>query len=191
MRIILVALSFCLMSSGCATTVAQSNAPVKISNFKVGYVCPASPGDPNYNEYPGQTSGITGGTICKETTQIVITDSQDCIFNRKSSPCTWYGYEFEYENMPKGASLSCLYVGSHPAMEGNPEGIRTRNLAQEEFSLEIEAGNGRFYNPLYTLAPNSVDVAQKQTYATACKLGDQKIFEYELEVTFAVGTAKT
>ena len=171
--------------AACTTTNVPEN-PVEIRGFTFGMVCPADVGP----DIPGETKGIGGGTICEETDRILIKGGQGCIFNGEPINCTWYGYEFEYKNLPEGG-LNCIWSSSQPMVEGNPEGIRSDMKKKQAFNLEVPAGSGRFYNPLYSeFAPNlEADVVIKTQ--TICFSGKQKIFEIDHEIIHPMSIVQT
>lgn len=177
----------CFLLSGCSLAEGQQGTSldkVSISNFKLGYVCPANPSDPEYTESTRQTSGIADGSICRETDSIIVTDEQKCVFSGVSYPCTWYGYEFDYENMPENVSLNCVALSNLPGNSGNPKGIISENSKRTEFQLDLEAGTGRFYNPLYVIALEPGQSAKDRVFATTCNLSQQEVFSYKVEIVF-------
>ena len=164
-----------------ACDTAQNPNEFNLSGFKFGYVCP----NPGGSSYPGQTTGVSEGDICQASRRIDIQGDQNCIFNGKSEPCTWYGYEFEYENMPEPGVINCTWRTSVPTTEGNPNEVNFENETQGDFELTVSPGSGRFYNPLYTLYfPNEGEEIVIEEYVV-CRLDSEVIFEVDYETFHA------
>lgn len=161
--LILLLLASCLVLSCAAETL-------EVSNVKVGLACPA--------ENPAQ------GSICSETTNIQITGQGTCIYDGEQHPCTWYGFEFEYANSEVGDEISCVVSTSHRANFGDPTGVSREDANRFEFSIPLEEGSGRYFNPQYTLFHPDLAGASL-TNETVCSFRSRELFRYRLELEIA------
>ncbi len=94
--------------------------------------------------------------VCEETVDITVDGRDQCQFNRRPVPCTWFGSEFDYEGFDPNIPIRCTWVRSRPADEGNSKGIRRRQATTgtTEFRLPgvcghfVSAGFQNYVKPL-------------------------------------------
>lgn len=143
----------------------------EILNFRSGLTCPFHP-------------EMDGGWVCFETETIEITGRSDCNYGGDLIPCTWYGFEFSYKNAPEGARLECRSVQNRAGSFGNPTGELSGNTRTFEYTIDIEAGDGRFYNPQYSgIYPQSMTgkVTQKET---SCSYRGKDVLTSRMELIY-------
>ena len=109
--------------------------PPKVTNFKSGEVCERS----------------SAQAVCVETEAIEIEGKDRCEFDGQMRRCTWFGFEFDYENAHPDVKIECAYTRSHPSNEGNRDGVRERNATTGTLEVKLPAESGHFVHPMYQL----------------------------------------
>lgn len=145
--------------------IIQSNAmAIKVSDFKAGLAC---------------TDGRSFGWVCHKTTEIYITGQGQCISNRKSVPCTWYGFSFKYNNYKLGTKIKCKHYSSVPVSFGNPKSVSKKNVKFIKFNIELKKPSGEYYHPQYSVLakpPKGVNVRKART---ECTYKGEKLFDFK------------
>jgi hypothetical protein len=158
-----------------ALILAVITAPVsavEISNFRSGLSC------------HGASPDGRSGWICQPTERVLVTDQGMCRYNREDHPCTWVGFEFEFQRAKPGTELRCTVTQSAPGEFGNPEGKSAEPTTEQEFALPLESAEGRFFNPqyfLYAARPagnNTLDVEGR------CSFEGEDLFRYRYHLVF-------
>jgi hypothetical protein len=116
-----------------STGIAAADPPFRISNFVAGYVC----------ERDGNQE------VCRESDVIEVKGESVCDWSGEKRRCTWFGYEFDYENADPAVPLECVYERSNPSDEGGRDGLRQRKATTGEFELKLDASSGHSVNPGY------------------------------------------
>lgn len=118
------------------TDVDHRAGDISISNFVSGPVCHDEEGTEE---------------ICEQAVDIDIRGESLCNWSGEERRCTWFGFQFDYENADPTISIVCNYTRSLPSREGNWESVRQENATEGTFSLDLEAASGHFFNPSYEL----------------------------------------
>jgi hypothetical protein len=139
------------------------DAVLRILDFVSGPVC--------HNQ-----DGTEG--ICKQAEDIPIKGESVCDWSGEKRRCTWFGFQFDYENADPRIPIDCDYVRSQPSTEGNWKGVRDANVSTGSFSYELDSSDGHFYNPmfeLYSIPPKGKTI----TIVTElkCKYGGDPVFD--------------
>ena len=154
---------------------STTSKAVEIQNFRSGLVCEHLANDQETAEW-----------ICFDTEIIHITGQGRCVYDAQVEPCTWYGFEFDYDNLSVDETISCVSQSSKSGDIGNPQGIDKYNTRTYKYALDLEPGAGRYYHPQYSLV-RRVGNQQKHfevTEDTICSLGDKELFQYRLRLVF-------
>jgi len=159
----------------CATACNATPLPadVEITNVKSGLMClyqPNAEGDQKIDP-----------KVCFDTAEIKITGQGQCVFDGKQRPCTWYGFEFAYNNKTNNQiTMTCHFTSNKPKVLGNPEGV----LADDDtnYEIKLEPGKGHFSNPQYTLFryTNSVETSLN---INRCEIDGREAFEARFNIT--------
>lgn len=159
-RILLMILSISALASLHADT-----QQAKITDFKSGAACIVN-------------TGI--GWICHETENILLTGESSCVFNKEELPCTWYGFEFKYENFTENTNFTCGFKDDGEVVLGNPKGL----LENETDSLkyDVPLGSGRFFNPMYTIFNRLGSEEDTKTTYFECTLDGAHVAKFKLTV---------
>ncbi|MGH7563823.1 MAG: hypothetical protein ACREK5_05320 [Gemmatimonadota bacterium] len=142
--IVLAALLFA--SDSIAQTLAGKDAEFRIWNLVTGPVCR----DQDLVDERREQGQPPSDRICQGT-DVPIRGRDGCIWSGEHRRCTWYGFEFDYENADPDEPLLCEWTRSRPGTEGNREGVRSEGLATDTFEVELEQESGRFFSPGYDL----------------------------------------
>jgi hypothetical protein len=86
--------------------------------------------------------------IC-ESRDVPVGGEDVCIFAGERRRCTWWGFEFDYENADPSVPLICTTTRSVPGNEGNYEGIRNPNARSATGKTPLEGVNGHQFSPGY------------------------------------------
>jgi len=129
-----------------AQTPAREAAEFRISNLVTGPVCR----DPDLVDERRERGQPPSDRICAGT-DVPIRGDDGCIWSGEHRRCTWYGFEFDYENAAPDVPLTCVWTRSQPGKEGNREGVRSQGLATDTIEIELEGESGHFFSPGYDL----------------------------------------
>lgn len=144
---------------------------IEISDFKFGMVC------------PNEESEI--GWICHETNKILISGQGECVYNKSEAPCTWYGFSFNYKNSTESDLITCELTASEPVNHGNPEEVVRELSNKQEYQFKPPKGDGRFFNPQYSLFYAGQSGGYSLHEKTVCKVGNNTLFEFEAEFIYS------
>jgi len=159
----------------CATACKATPLPadVDITNVKSGLMClyqPNSEGDLKIDP-----------KVCFDTEEIKITGQGQCVFDGKKRPCTWYGFEFAYNNKTNNQiTMTCHFTSNKPKVLGNPEEVLTDD--DTNYEIKLEPGKGHFSNPQYTLFryTNSLETILN---INRCEIDSREAFEARFNIT--------
>ena len=140
-----------------------------IANFKSGLVC---------------TDGENFGWISHEEQKIHITGQSKCTYNKKSMPCTWYGYQFDYENFPKDSKLDCKISSSEVVSFGNPKEELDSETVVASYEIELPELSGHFFNPQYSGLSNLRAELYSTYHHTECFYKGRRVFEFNREYVY-------
>ena len=106
-----------------------------------------------WNFVSGPVCHYDDGTedVCKQAEAIDVKGESSCDWSGEQRRCTWFGFQFDYENADRSVPIECDYVRSRASAEGNWEGVRDENATTGTFTYELETSNGHFYNPMFDL----------------------------------------
>ena len=154
----------CLIVLGVLAGCASVNPPsdpnsVVISNLKVGTVC-SPEGDLE---------------ICQETSNIIISGKQRCVYDGNTVPCTWYGFSFDYRTTAAAVKLQCFSSSSEAGDIGNPNGVLHRNVRQNDYELELNISGHHFFNPQYSVFVATLKDVREDTY---CVYKGKRVIEF-------------
>ena len=145
---------------------------VEISNFRSGLTC------------LGTAPDGRSGWVCQPTEKVLVTDHGTCRYDREDQPCTWIGFEFDYQRAIPGAELHCVVTQSAPGVFGNPEEKSAEATTEQQFELPLESTDGHFFNPQYFLfavrpaGSNTLDVDGR------CSFEGKELFRYRYQLLF-------
>ncbi|HET9581377.1 MAG TPA: hypothetical protein VFP76_00990 [Gemmatimonadota bacterium] len=88
--------------------------------------------------------------IC-ESRDVLVRGEDICIWSGERRSCTWWGFEFDYENADPSVPLTCTTTRSVPGDEGNYEGIRNKNATTATGETPLGSENGHQFSPGYEL----------------------------------------
>ncbi len=114
----------------------QIDGGLRISNFVSGPVC----------HYDNGTE-----EVCNQAEDIDIKGESYCDWSGEQRRCTWFGFQFDFENADPSVPIECDYMRSRASAEGNWERVREKNASTGSFTYELETSNGHFYNPMFEL----------------------------------------
>ena len=112
----------------------QGPAGIRISNFVSGPVCQLEDGRRE---------------ICEQAVDIEVSGESRCNWAGQERRCTWFGFQFDYEDADPTTPIVCSYTRSRPSNEGNRDGVRQRNAMEGTYTLELEAESGHLFNQGY------------------------------------------
>jgi hypothetical protein len=150
-----------------------SNAAVEITNFRSGLAC---------TETKLMEDG--SGWICQPTEDVLVTDQGVCVFNGTEKPCTWIGFEFDYQGAKKSTTLQCQSETSAPVDAGNPEQLIAKDANSQPYELELKSESGHFFNPQYFVFGVRSKGRETLINTGYCKLDGQIVFEYRFNIRF-------
>lgn len=135
-------------ATGCAVPDEEEEEvdPLRIQNFRSGPVC---------DEGSGDVGRPPSSRIC-EGTDIPIRGLETCVFNEARMPCTWWGFEFEYQNARPGVPLTCVWTRSRPGTEGNWEGVRSRGIATDSIHIDLGGTAGHTFFPAFDVYTDDI-----------------------------------
>lgn len=155
-------------------TINAASEAVEIHNFKSGLVCPVQPNRNNEHR--------SGGWICFETETVNITGQGRCVFDGEEMPCTWYGYEFDYNSAAVDDEIACVSTSSESGDIGNPEQIEKSDATTYQYSIKLEPGTGRYYNPQYSVFTRLGEPVVRDE--TICSVAGQELFRFQFQLIF-------
>ena len=117
-----------------------------ITNFASGPVCR----DPALVDERRDEGRPPSDHICSGT-DVAIRGQDGCIWSGEQRPCTWYGWEFDYEHADPDVPIVCVWTRSRPADQGNWEGVQSRGLATDTVEIPLPSESGHFFSPGYDL----------------------------------------
>ena len=138
--------SICLSLFAIVSTSACFASPdqhkVDVTDVKSGLVCHYKIGNKGEHVYDPH--------VCFETEDILITGQGLCTFDGERKPCTWHGFEFDFNNRTNApVVLTCYFSANYEAVLGNPKGIEEDPASGHDILLK--PGIGHISNPQYTL----------------------------------------
>ncbi|WP_425411012.1 hypothetical protein [Hyphococcus sp.] len=156
-----------------ATVFHPSAHAIEITNFKSGLACVEKNADQS-----------SPGWICHSTETIPITGQGLCVYNREEHPCTWYGFEFEYDNAGEDAKIKCALTSSREGTYGNPNEIEHEDVKNYEYQIELQPGSGKFFNPQYSIINYSKQGPKIKNENTVCSAGGIELFRFKFEFIY-------
>jgi hypothetical protein len=120
--------------------------PLRISNFRSGPVC---------GEGSGEAGRPPSSRICQDT-DIPIRGRDTCVFNEVRMPCTWWGFEFDYEDAQPDVPLACTWRRSRPGTEGNWEGLRSQGIETETIRIDLGDTAGHTFFPAFDIHTDDI-----------------------------------
>lgn len=170
-----------LAMTGCV--FGNPSQAIEIENFKSGLVCPYKPDNNNKLQ--------ASGWICFETEAVYITGQSRCTFDGKERSCTWYGFEFYYNNLAADEEITCISKSSEIGDIGNPDGIVAADTDTVEYSLKLKSDASHFFNPQYSLFSSSAGHEKIVDEETVCYLDSQELFRFKFRLMFPKSTINT
>lgn len=140
-----------------------------ISNFVSGPVCHHEDGSES---------------ICGQDEDIYVTGQSTCTYAGERKPCTWFGFQFDYENANPEIPIVCTYWRSEASDEGNYETVRHRSANTGEFRIELNKTSGHFYNPMYQLYSPPPGKDFVIVTSLSCSIEDKPVFEMTFNLRF-------
>ncbi len=155
-----------------ACSASPSGTVVYITNVKSGLVC--------LYKFEAGVGYLDDAHVCFETEDIYITGQSECVFDGRAEPCTWYGYEFDYDNKSSSpVILTCKYSSHEDTVVGNPDGIWGEDISSYEITLE--PGKNHFSNPQYTVYRTGLGENPRRR-VTVCGIEGQQAFVSEFNI---------
>jgi hypothetical protein len=158
--------------------VSAPTHAVEVLNFKSGLACMGSP------------TSKDDGWVCHETQDVLVTDQGRCVYDGETLPCTWIGFEFDYEGAGTGTRLQCTEETSEPTSSGNPDKELATHASSQQFELPLEGASGHYFNPMYWIfatRPGADDI----TVSYTCQGNGAVLFQAKFNVHFPAGRAAT
>ena len=168
----IISLSLLTISTTAACSAAEGPSNVQIKNVKSGLICTHKIDDTGAYKYDAH--------VCFETDKIHVTGQGRCVFNNENKLCTWYGFEFEYNNKTDAPiPLTCHFNTNSNDVIGNPDGIKERD--ETSYEILLEPGHGHFSNPQYTLLDYAAQDATSLN-VNRCEVEGQHAFEARFNI---------
>ena len=177
----IICLSVFVFSATTACTAVADRSNVVIKNVKSGLVCT--------HKIDETGDYISDAHICFETEDIYVTGQGRCVFNGETKLCTWYGFEFDYNNKTNApVPLTCHFSSDRDSVLGNPKGIKDEDFSDTEISayeILLKPGKGHISNPQYTLLSLA---GQGKTTVTLnkCEIEGQHVFDAKFNISLPV-----
>lgn len=150
--------------------------PLRITNLRSGPVCEAG---------TAEIGRAPSNRICPAR-DIAIRGEDTCVFDGEEKRCTWWGFEFDYENADPEEPLVCVWTRSLPVNEGNYEEVRSRSIATDTVRYDLEGTSGHYYFPGFDTFPEgfpypwiTVDLEYD------CSYRDRPLFELNHRLIFS------
>ncbi len=148
----------------------------RLSNLSSGRLC---------DEDGGGAIDVHGeGTFCDPSGDVEIRGEGRCVYAGEERPCTWFGFEFDYENKDPREPITCVWTRSRAADEGDPEEVRKRSATADTFDLAIEDASGHYYHPVYQIygvTPSRVVVDMEYH----CAYREEEVLETSYRLIFS------
>lgn len=161
-----------ILFSATACRAAPVSTAVDVTNVKSGLICPYSIDNEGGYEYDPR--------VCFETEEINITGQGQCVFNGERKLCSWYGFEFEYNNKTENpVPLNCHFSSNRQKTFGNPKEILDDDASSYEIMLE--PGINHFSNPQYTVFQYS-PMEKKSININTCEIDGHEVFTARFNV---------
>lgn len=127
----------------------------------------------------------TDRRVCFQAEDVLITGEGRCTYDRRSVPCTWYGYSFEYELPKREATLECSWSSTDQANVGTPDAEGHTDVSQGHYELKLEGQHGFFFNPQYSVFPSQrKHVGKVVQIRNSCSLEDRVGFEVVFKLRY-------
>lgn len=149
--------------------VSLNASALEITNFKSGLVC---------------TDGKTFAWLCHEVDRVYVTGQGSCTYNKKTIPCSWHGFSFDYKNMTKESEISCSVSMTEKMNIGNPEEVQQNEVKEHTYILPVNLGDGFFINPQYVGLPKNNQTSFSNFEKTTCSSEGKTVFEFKFEFIF-------
>ena len=149
---------------------AAHGGAVEIENFKSGLVC-----EENFETPEAKT---TLRWICFETETIYVTGQGECVYDSREEECTWYGIEFDYENLAEDEEIWCVSTSSSPVNIGTPRGVTDEDVTRSEYQMKVESGSGHEFISGYSVASSRQGHESVIVDETICSVDGEEIFRY-------------
>lgn len=121
---------------------AEEPSSIRIWNFVSGEVCRGE-GDAEVGQTPSDR-------VCASQT-VPIRGRDICIWAGEERRCTWFGFEFDYENADPHEPITCVWTRSRPVDEGNWEEVRNRGITTDTVQVKLQDVSGHHFEPGYNL----------------------------------------
>jgi len=144
LSILVAALLFAPDAAG--QTPTEADGEFRIWNFVSGPVCP----DADLADERRQRGQPPSDRICQGN-DVPIQGKDGCIWSGEHKRCTWYGFEFDYENADPDIPLVCVWTRSRPGREGDAAGVRSEGLPTGTTEVALKEESGHYFSPGYDL----------------------------------------
>lgn len=126
--------------------------------------------------------------IYEEGEDLSFEENGECIFNRKATPCMWYGYILKYESHGKDVDLACKGFQNIPADFGNPNELIEKNAQDFEYVVPLKGKESIFINPQYVTGGFRENIIKS---ATICSVGGEPVLRFKQIMRFEHRAVKT
>ena len=159
-----------------STTACQADSSpnnVEVTNVKSGLMCLYNTASNDKYEYDPR--------VCFQTEDIQVTGQGRCVFNGENKLCTWYGFEFNYDNKTDAAiPLTCHFNTDENQVHGNPKEVLGKDVTS--FEIMLDPGEGHIANPQYTLFRYAPD-GHKKININTCEIEGREVFISRFTIT--------
>jgi len=116
--------------------------------------------------------------VCEKAHRILITGEETCDYPPdKRYPCTWFGYEFDYQDATPGTSIECTVTRT------DPRGRRT----SDKYSYRLGNASGHIFKPEFrTYAPVEERVILAEVHE--CSYQGELVSTVEFLIYYEPGT---
>ncbi|MEL6827865.1 MAG: hypothetical protein AAFN91_16580 [Pseudomonadota bacterium] len=140
-----------------------------IHNFKFGLAC---------GETVDADLIVRPTHICHESENILITGQGQCLASGEWVPCTWYGFEFEYESSEPDPIVKCVARYNESTSFVDPDKVVDDDVSTTEYSIELPGTQGRFFNPQYSIFAYRSAAEPPIISTTICSHDGRVMFEF-------------
>jgi hypothetical protein len=114
--------------------------------------------------------------VCRPVYSVEITGDATCQWSEDVQyPCTWYGYEFDLENVDRDLKIVCDVTNSILTIFG-PETEEVTGSNSARYTEQLTAGQTHLFHPAYhTYAPVSEETAVVSVHA--CSVDGVPLFQ--------------
>lgn len=167
--------------TGCADEEDEDETPadlgpLRITNLRSGPVCEAG---------TAEIGRAPSDRICPDR-DIAIRGKDTCVFDGEEKRCTWWGFEFDYENADPEEPLVCVWTRSLPVNEGNYEEVRSRSIATDTVRYDLEGTSGHFFFPGFDTFPEAFPYPWMTVDAQRdCSYRDRHLFQLNHRLLFS------